>query len=111
MEWIDPIVRIVFIVLSTVVTLYVIPWLKEKRLYDTVRTLVEAAQKLAENNPLDKKSWVVAQLRGIGVEVTPFVEAIIESAVKQLDLAEQMSSSMEIVGLAGEGMETGKRGG
>ena len=95
MEWIDPIVKIVFILIGTLISVYVVPWLKEKRLYDTVRTLVEAAQKLAENNPLDKKSWVLAQLEALGIKRTAFVEAVIESAVKQLDIAEQMSGASE----------------
>ena len=75
------------LIITAAVTVYVIPWLKEKHLLGTVKTLVEAAEKLAENQPLDKKSWVVAQLENLGVKVTPFVEAAIESAVKQLDIA------------------------
>lgn len=105
MEWIDPIVRIVFILLGTIVTLYVVPWLKEKRLYEQVKTLVEAAQKLEENNPIDKNEWVIRQLEGLGVTVTPFVRAIIESAVKQLDLAEQMTATPDIAALLGEDAE------
>lgn len=75
------------LIITAAVTVYVIPWLKEKHLLGTVKTLVEAAEKLAENQPLDKKAWVVAQLENLGVKVTPFVEAAIESAVKQLDIA------------------------
>ncbi len=81
------IVGTAILVIAAAITAYVIPWLKDKRLLGTVKTLVEAAEKLAENQPIDKKAWVVAQLTNIGIKVTPFVEAAIESAVKQLDIA------------------------
>lgn len=87
MEWIEVIVKIVFIVLSTVVTLYVVPWLKEKRLYDTVQKMVDAAEKWAETNDIDKKAWVVSQLESKGIKVSPYVDALIEAAVKELDIA------------------------
>lgn len=84
---ISTIIGAAILIATAAITAYVLPWLKEKRLLGTVKTLVEAAEKLAENQPLDKKAWVVAQLENIGVKVTPFVEAAIESAVKQLDIA------------------------
>lgn len=87
MEWIELIVKIVFLVLSTVVTLYVVPWLKEKRLYDTVKKMVDAAEKWAETNNIDKKQWVIAQLESKGITVNEYVEALIEAAVKELDIA------------------------
>lgn len=87
MEWIETIVKIVFVVLSTVVTLYVVPWLKEKRLYDTVKKMVDAAEKWAETNNIDKKEWVVSQLEAKGIDVNEYVEALIEAAVKELDIA------------------------
>lgn len=87
MEWIEAIVKIVFVVLSTVVTLYVVPWLKEKRLYDTVKKMVDAAEKWAETNNIDKKEWVVSQLEAKGIDVNEYVEALIEAAVKELDIA------------------------
>lgn len=87
MEWIELIVKIVFLVLSTVVTLYVVPWLKEKRLYDTVKKMVDAAEKWAETNNINKKQWVIAQLESKGITVNEYVEALIEAAVKELDIA------------------------
>ena len=87
MEWIEAIVKIVFVVLSTVVTLYVVPWLKEKRLYDTVKKMVDAAEKWAETNEIDKRQWVISQLEGKGVKVNAYVAALIEAAVKELDIA------------------------
>lgn len=64
----------------------VVPWLKEKRLYGTVQHFVEAAEKLAENNKIDKKEYVLNMLKDKGIEITPEIEAYIESAVKKLDL-------------------------
>lgn len=65
----------------------VVPWLKEKRLYCIVQHFVEAAEKLAENNKIDKKEYVISMLKEKNVEITPEIEAYIESAVKDLDLS------------------------
>lgn len=68
----------------------VIPWLKEKHLYDTVKKFVQAAEKLGDVGTIpkgDKKAYVVRLLEGKGIIVTPEVEALIESAVKELDNA------------------------
>ena len=88
---------IVLAVLSIVVGVYLIPlikkelrpWLEEKRIYDLVRKFVEAAEKLVETgviSKIDKKKKVIELLQNNGVEITPTVEAFIESSVKQLDL-------------------------
>ena len=63
----------------------VVPWLKEKRLYGVVKHFVEAAEKLAENNDINKKEYVVRLLESKGIEITDEVEAYIESAVINLD--------------------------
>lgn len=85
--WIEVIVKVVFLVLGTVITLYVVPWLKEKRIYDTVVNMVAAAEKWAENNEIDKKAWVIEKLEASGVKVNEHVDALIEAAVKELDIA------------------------
>lgn len=87
MEWIDIAVKIVFLVLSGVVTIYVVPWLKEKGLYDTVKRMVQGAEKWSENHEIDKKEWVIGKLKARGIVVTEYVEALIESACEELDLA------------------------
>lgn len=87
MEWMDILVKIVFLVLSGVITIYVVPWLKEKGLYDTVKRMVQGAEKWSENHEIDKKEWVIAKLKARGIEVNEYVEALIESAVEELDLA------------------------
>lgn len=87
MEWMDILVKIVFLVLSGVVTIYVVPWMKEKGLYDTVKRMVQGAEKWDKNHEIDKKAWVVAKLEDRGIVVTEYVEALIESACEELDLA------------------------
>lgn len=67
-----------------------IPWLKEKQLYGLCTKFVRAAEKLAKTGAIDKaekKKYVVKLLTDKGVKVTPEVDAFIESAVEELDLA------------------------
>lgn len=82
-------VKLVFGIVAVLVTYYLVPWLKEKRLYDTVAKLVKAAEKMADAGAIskeDKKKYVTDALVGMGVKVTPFVEALIEAAVEELDI-------------------------
>lgn len=87
MEWIDTIVKIVFLVLGTLVTVYVVPWIKEKGLYDIVKKMVQGAEKWSETMDIDKKEWVIERLEARGIEVNDYVEALIESACEELDIA------------------------
>lgn len=91
------ILEIVATVISLVVAYYVIPyiksdlipWLKEKRLYGTVKRFVQGAEKLAESgviNKIDKKEYVVQLLEKNGIVVNETVEMFIESCVKELDM-------------------------
>lgn len=69
-----------------------LPWLKEKRLYSIVKKFVEAAEKQAEAGTIGKatkKRFVVELLEANGITVTPEIDAFIEAAVKELDLAEK----------------------
>ena len=90
MNWeflIDIAVKVLVALATGLVTAYVVPWLKEKRLYDTVVKMVRAAEKWAQTHDIDKKAWVIQQLTAAGVTVSPTVEALIESAVQELDIA------------------------
>lgn len=91
------ILEIISTIISLVVAFYVIPciksdlipWLKEKRLYNTVESFVRAAEKMAESGMIkkcDKKEKVIELLRNKGVVVDETVEAFIESSVKELDI-------------------------
>lgn len=84
--WIDVFAKITITLLVAVVTYYVVPWLKKKGLYAIVKNAVNAAEKLAEKNEINKKQWVVDRLTAIGVKVTPLVDMFIESAVEELDI-------------------------
>ena len=67
-----------------------IPWLKEKHLYEIVQNFVFAAEKLAESGAIDrglKKQYVIACLNNKGITVTEEIDALIECAVEELDLA------------------------
>lgn len=89
---VNNLLEIVFAVLGASFTALVIPWLKEKRLYSIVKKFVEAAEKQAEAGTIDKatkKRFVVELLESNGITVTPEINAFIEAAVKELDLAEK----------------------
>ena len=67
-----------------------IPWMKEKQLYGLVKKFVQAAEKLAETGALEcveKKDYVVNLLVQKGYRMNDEIEAFIESAVKELDMA------------------------
>ena len=91
------ILEMILIIISLVVSYYVIPyikndlipWLKEKRLYNTVKSFVQAVEKLSESGVIakcDKKTKVIELLEGKGVIVDKTVDAFIESCVKELDI-------------------------
>lgn len=90
MDWetiIDLVVKLAFALCGGIITVYVVPWLKEKNLYSTVKRMVQAAEKWNKSNPINKKEWVIGQLEARGIEVNAYVEALIESAVQELDTA------------------------
>ena len=87
----------------------VIPWLKEKRLYAYIEKRVWAAEKLKESGQLEditKLEYVEQGLLAKGYTLTDAVRALIEAAVKALDLksygivwsgsVEPLSSGLEI---------------
>lgn len=83
----------------------VIPWLKEKRLYGIVKKFVEAAEKSAEAGKIDKatkKEFVERLLEAKGIEITPEVDAIIEAAVEELDIAKDSALRELIEAFIGE---------
>lgn len=102
-------INIVKIVISIITTVIIIPWLKntvvpwlsEKRLYGIVKTYVRAAEKMADSGFIvksEKKRFVRDMLESKGVNVTEEIDALIESAVEELDLA-VFSSISSVAGL------------
>ena len=73
-------------VVALVITYFLVPWLKEKRLLSIVRKAVEAAEKLSERSELDKKEYVLRVLECAGITPNETVEAMIEGCVLELDL-------------------------
>lgn len=68
----------------------IIPWLKDKQIYSTVKKFVQAAEKLGDVGTIDKaekKAYVISLLESKGIKVTREIEALIESAVLELDKA------------------------
>ena len=102
MDWIDILVRIVIIVVCALDARYVVPWMRNKGIYDEVKRLVSAAEKWAENHNIDKLEWVIEGLQDLGIRVTPQVRRWIETAVMELDLAIGMSTTPDIGALLGE---------
>lgn len=89
-------VKVVFTIISIIITTLVvpwikntaIPWLKDKHLYTTVVRFVQAAEKMAESEQIekcDKKAFVIRLLQRKGIVIDPIVDAFIESAVEELD--------------------------
>ena len=76
-----------------------IPWLKDKRLYAVVAIFVKAAEKQAEAGTLTipKLDYVTSMLEKKGITVTGEVRAMIEAAVKELDIA-----GKEMIGMLGD---------
>ncbi len=75
--------------LGALMSAYIIPYLKEKKLYGLLKKLVSAAEKLALSCAIpkeEKKSYVISRLHEYGIKVTPFIEALIEAAVFELDI-------------------------
>lgn len=97
----DSIMGNIFEIIATIITIAVsyyvlpliknslVPWLKEKRVYDTIKKLVKAAEKMSESGMIqkvDKKAMVIKWLEEQGIEVTDEISALIEAAVKELDI-------------------------
>lgn len=93
----DDCLKIVLTVISLVVSYYVIPtikndlipYLKEQRIYSTIKKFVKAAEKLAESGliqKVDKKKYVIDLLKENGITITPTLEAFIESCCKEIDI-------------------------
>lgn len=84
---IDMAVKLLFAFVLGLITCYIVPWLKEKHLYDTVVKMVQAAEKWSKTHNIDKKTYVIEQLEAKGIKVNSVVEVLIESAVQELDIA------------------------
>lgn len=110
----DILKAVIAIVFSCVVLPWVvktaIPWMKEKRVYDFVKKIVLAAEKLAEAGTIGKESkldYVTAVLKKRGIEVDAAMRALIECAVAELDyeLTHSMMSLVDAINNADDASE------
>lgn len=58
---IDFIIEIILPVVSLLVSIYIIPWLKEKRVYEFVRSVVKATEQLSKTLNIDDKFKYAAE--------------------------------------------------
>lgn len=104
----DTAMRLVALIVTALVSYYivpflkstVIPWLKEKHLYSIIVKFVQAAEKMGETGAIpkeEKKKFVISMLHEKGIVVTPEIDALIESAVTELDNMVQ-----DITGIIGD---------
>lgn len=97
-ELLSIIVKIIISGGFSLITVYAVPWLKQKGLYNKVKLCVYAAEKLKSSGALTtetKKEYVIRVLTSMGVTCDETVEVMIEAAVQELDnqstkLAESM---------------------
>lgn len=87
-----------------------IPWVKERRVYDFVKKVVVAAEKLAEAGTISKEAkldYVIAVLQKRGIEVDAAMRALIECAVAELDyeLTHSMMSLVDAINNADDASE------
>lgn len=82
----EAVIKLLVGFVSVLVGYFLIPWLKEKRIYSIVKKAVEAAEKLSETQDIDKKEYVKKVLASANVKLTDTVNAIIEGCVLELDL-------------------------
>ena len=84
--------EIIISIIAIVLTFYIVPLLRQKKLYDLVKIAVEAAEQIYKESGLGsiKKEWVLSFLESKGCKVTSDeIDAMIESAVRRLKEAIQ----------------------
>ena len=78
---------------------YVLPWLKQKGLYEIILQFVQAAEQKADAgfiNPEARKEDVIAALQKIGVKITEQVLELIEAAVLNVNLEKKSVESSPV---------------
>lgn len=84
-------VKLVFAVIGVLLLRYILPWLKQQVWYSAIKWLVNAAEKLAESGQISKdykKQYVLRLMQLLKIPVNDFTSALIEAAVKELDMLE-----------------------
>lgn len=84
-------VKLVFAIIGVLLLTYILPWLKQQVWYSAIKWLVNAAEKLAESGQISKdykKKYVLRLMQMLRIPVNDFTSALIEAAVKELDILE-----------------------
>ena len=84
---VDVIIKLIIPLLCTVITAYIIPYLKEKKLYSAVKTAVQAAEQIYKESGMGAvkfayvKEWIKKKFKVTNYDL----KKIIESAVYELN--------------------------
>lgn len=84
-------VKLVFSIIGVLLLRYILPWIKQQVWYSAIKWLVNAAEKLAESGQISKdykKKYVLRLMQMLRIPVNDFTSALIEAAVKELDMLE-----------------------
>ena len=84
-------VKLVFAIVGVLLLRYILPWIKQQVWYSAIKWLVNAAEKLAESGQISKdykKKYVIRLMQMLRIPVNEFTSALIEAAVKELDILE-----------------------
>lgn len=84
-------VKLVFAIIGVLLLRYILPWIKQQVWYSAIKWLVNAAEKLAESGQISKdykKQYVLRLMQLLKIPVNDFTSALIEAAVKELDMLE-----------------------
>ena len=82
---IDFIIEIILPIISLVITTYLIPWLKEKRVYEFVISVVKATEQLSKTLGIDDKFEYAASIIQKNFKLSDDdVERLIEAAVFEI---------------------------
>lgn len=84
-------VKLVFAIVGVLLLRYILPWIKQQVWYSAIKWLVNAAEKLAESGQISKdykKKYVLRLMQMLRIPVNDFTSALIEAAVKELDMLE-----------------------
>lgn len=91
-EIIPYVMKIVFWAIGILLVRYIWPMVKPMMQYKIIQLLVNAAEKRAETGAIDKeqkKQFVIHIMELVKIPVNEFTMAMLESAVKELDLLEK----------------------
>ena len=84
-------VKLVFAIIGVLLLRYILPWIKQQVWYSAIKWLVNAAEKIAESGQISKdykKKYVIRLMQMLRIPVNDFTSALIEAAVKELDMLE-----------------------